>query len=227
MSLPNDPAPRLEREIIAMRVAKEFQDGNVVNLGIGIPTLCSDFVPPGVQLLYHSESGVLNCGPLAEEGLGDVDLINAGGQFLEPVSGMSFFDSAEAFAMIRGGHIDITVLGSLQVSATGDMANWFLPSRGVGNVGGAMDLAVGAKTVIAAMEHNDRTGASKIVQECTYPLTSQGCVSLIVTDIAVFNVDERGLELVEVAPGWLPENIFDVTDAEFEIASDIKEFELL
>ncbi len=227
MSMPNDPAPRLEREIIAMRVAKEFQDGDVVNLGIGIPTLCSDFVPPGVQLMYHSESGVLNCGPLAEEGKGDVDLINAGGQFLKPVRGMSFFDSAEAFAMIRGRHIDITVLGSLQVSATGDMANWFLPSRGVGNVGGAMDLAVGAKCVIAAMEHNDRTGASKILQECTYPLTSQGCVSLIVTDIAVFNVDKRGLELVEVAPGWLPENISDVTDAEFEIASDVKEFELL
>jgi len=227
MSMPNDPAPRLEREILAMRVAKEFQDGDVVNLGIGIPTLCSDFVPPGVQLLYHSESGVLNCGPLAGEGNGDVDLINAGGQFLEPVPGMAFFDSAEAFAMIRGGHIDVTVLGSLQVSATGDMANWFLPSRGVGNVGGAMDLAVGAKRVIAAMEHNDRTGASKIVQECTYPLTSQGCMSLIVTDIAVFKVDERGLELIEMAPGWIPENISEVTDAKFEVASDVKEFELL
>jgi 3-oxoacid CoA-transferase B subunit len=225
--MPNDPAPRLEREILAMRVAKEFQDGDVVNLGIGIPTLCSDFVPPGVQLLYHSESGVLNCGPLAGEGNGDVDLINAGGQFLEPVPGMAFFDSAEAFAMIRGGHIDVTVLGSLQVSATGDMANWFLPSRGVGNVGGAMDLAVGAKRVIAAMEHNDRTGASKIVQECTYPLTSQGCMSLIVTDIAVFKVDERGLELIEMAPGWIPENISEVTDAKFEVASDVKEFELL
>jgi 3-oxoacid CoA-transferase B subunit len=227
MSMPNDPAPRLEREILAMRVAKEFQDGDVVNLGIGIPTLCSDFVPPGVQLLYHSESGVLNCGPLAGEGNGDVDLINAGGQFLEPVPGMAFFDSAEAFAMIRGGHIDVTVLGSLQVSATGDMANWFLPSRGVGNVGGAMDLAVGAKRVIAAMEHNDRTGASKIVQECTYPLTSQGCMSLIVTDIAVFKVDERGLELIEMAPGWIPENISEVTDAKFEVANDVKEFELL
>ena len=227
MSMPNDPAPRLEREILAMRVAKEFQDGDVVNLGIGIPTLCSDFVPPGVQLLYHSESGVLNCGPLADEGQGNVDLINAGGQFLEPVPGMAFFDSAEAFAMIRGGHIDVTVLGSLQVSATGDMANWFLPSRGVGNVGGAMDLAVGAKKVIAAMEHNDRTGASKIVQECTYPLTSQGCVSIIVTDIAVFNVGERGLELIEVAPGWHPKNISDVTDANFEVSSDLKEFELL
>jgi len=227
MSMPNDPAPRLEREILAMRVAKEFQDGDVVNLGIGIPTLCSDFVPPGVQLLYHSESGVLNCGPLAGEDNGDVDLINAGGQFLEPVPGMAFFDSAEAFAMIRGGHIDVTVLGSLQVSATGDMANWFLPSRGVGNVGGAMDLAVGAKRVIAAMEHNDRTGASKIVQECTYPLTSQGCMSLIVTDIAVFKVDERGLELIEMAPGWIPENISEVTDAKFEVANDVKEFELL
>ncbi len=224
-----DPAPRLDREIIAMRVAKEFRDGYVVNLGIGIPTLCSDFVPPGVQLLYHSESGVLNCGPLAEEADGKIDLINAGGQFLQPVDGMSFFDSAEAFAMIRGGHIDLTVLGALQVSAKGDLANWFLPSRGVGNVGGAMDLAVGAKKVIVAMEHCDRSGDSKIVSECTFPLTTRRCVSLIVTDVAVFELTapEGGLRLIEVAPGWDAGAVGTITAADFTVSGELKEFELL
>lgn len=225
-----DPAPRLGREIIAMRVAKEFRDGDVVNLGIGIPTLCSDFVPPGVQLLYHSESGVLNCGPLANDADGNIDLINAGGQFLQAVDGMSFFDSAEAFAMIRGGHIDMTVLGALQVSAKGDLANWFLPSRGVGNVGGAMDLAVGAKKVIVAMEHSDRSGDSKIVSECTFPLTARRCVSLIVTDVAVFDVTatpgER-LRLIEVAPGWDAETIGAITATDFTVSDELKEFELL
>ena len=225
-----DPAPRLGREIIAMRVAKEFRDGDVVNLGIGIPTLCSDFVPPGVQLLYHSESGVLNCGPLANDADGNIDLINAGGQFLQAVDGMSFFDSAEAFAMIRGGHIDMTVLGALQVSAKGDLANWFLPSRGVGNVGGAMDLAVGAKKVIVAMEHSDRSGRSKIVSECTFPLTARRCVCLIVTDVAVFDVTltpADGLRLIEVAPGWDAEAIGAITATDFTVSDELKEFELL
>ena len=223
-----DPAPRLGREVIAMRVAREFGDGEVVNLGIGIPTLCSDFVPPGVQLIYHSESGLLNCGPLADDGEGDVDLINAGGQFLSPVPGMAYFDSAEAFAMIRGGHIDVTVLGALQVSATGDLANWFLPARGVGNVGGAMDLAVGAKRVIVAMEHNPRTGEPKIVQDCTYPLTGRGCVGLIVTDIAVIEVlpDGGGLRLIEYAPGWNAESVQANTGAELMVSPDLVEMTL-
>ncbi len=224
-----DPAPRLDREVIAMRVAREFRDGDVVNLGIGIPTLCSDFVPPGVQLLYHSESGVLNCGSLADEEDGDIDLINAGGQFLQAVPGMSFFDSAEAFAMIRGGHIDLTVLGALQVSASGDLANWFLPSRGVGNVGGAMDLAVGAKRVIVAMEHSDRSGGSKIVSECTFPLTAMRCVSLIVTDVAVFELTGQhgSLRLIETAPGWDAEAVGAITAADFRVSDELKEIELL
>ena len=211
-----------------MRVAREFGDGEVVNLGIGIPTLCSDFVPPGVQLIYQSESGLLNCGPLADEDDGQVDLINAGGQFLSPIPGMAFFDSAEAFAMIRGGHIDVTVLGALQVSATGDLANWFLPSRGVGNVGGAMDLAVGAKRVIVAMEHNPRTGEPKIVPECTYPLTGRGCVGLIVTDIAVIEVlpDGGGLRLIEHAPGWDATSIQAVTEAALTVSDDLTEMTL-
>ena len=176
---------RLDREVIAMRVAKELPDGAYVNLGIGIPTLVSSFVQEGNVVFYHSESGILNCGPLADEGEEDIDLINAGGQFLKPIPGAAFFSSADAFAMIRGGHVDVTVLGSHQVSARGDLANWMLPTRGVGNVGGAMDLAAGARSVIVAMEHTDRQDRPKIVEECTFPLTGKECVSLVVTDLAV------------------------------------------
>ena len=217
---------RLDREVLAMRVAKELPDGAFVNLGIGIPTLVSNYIPEGQVVYYHSESGVLNCGPLADEGEEDIDLINAGGQFLKPVPGMSFFSSAEAFAMIRGGHIDVTVLGALQVSENGDLANWMLPERGVGNIGGAMDLAAGAKKVIVAMEHTDRNGASKIVSNSTYPPTGRGCVSLIVTDIAVIEVTESGLVLKEVAPGWTAEEVQELTEARLTLAPDLKEIEL-
>ena len=217
---------RLPRDIVAMRVAKELPDGSYVNLGIGIPTMVSSFVPEGRTVCYHSESGILNCGPLAEEGNEDIDLINAGGQYLQIIDGMSFFDSAEAFAMIRGGHVDVTVLGSHQVSATGDLANWMLPQRGVGNVGGAMDLATGASGVIVAMEHTDRNGEPKIVQECTFPLTGKGCVYLIVTDLAVIECDGHGLTLKEVAPGWTPEEVQQLTGAILAISPDVKEFEL-
>ena len=217
---------RLPREIIAMRVAKELPDGSYVNLGIGIPTLVSSFVPEGRTVFYHSESGILNCGPLAEEGEEDINLINAGGQFLESVPGMAFFDSSHAFAMIRGGHVDVTVLGSHQVSAKGDLANWMLPQRGVGNVGGAMDLAAGASGVIVAMEHTDRQNNPKIVEECTFPVTGQGCVYLIVTDLAVIECADDGLVLKEVAPGWTPEEVQALTGARLTIAEDVKEFEL-
>ena len=217
---------RLDRETIAMRVAKELQDGDVVNLGIGIPSLCSQFVPEGRDVLYHSESGVLNFGPMADEGEEDVDLTNASGHFLAWHPGMSFFHSADAFAMIRGGHIDVTVLGALQVSAKGDLANWMLPERGVGNVGGAMDLAAGAKRVIVAMEHTDRAGNSKVVQECSYPLTGKACVHLIVTDIAVMEVVPAGLLLREVAPGWSPEEVQAQTDAALIVSPNLTEIAL-
>jgi 3-oxoacid CoA-transferase subunit B len=219
---------RLPREIVAMRVAKELPDGSYVNLGIGIPTLVSSFVPEGRAVFYHSESGILNCGPvvdLGDEEQEDIDLINAGGQYLQSIGGMSFFDSAEAFAMIRGGHVDVTVLGSHQVSAKGDLANWMLPQRGVGNVGGAMDLATGAR-VIVAMEHTDRNGQPKIVEECTFPLTGKGCVYLIVTDLAVIECDGQGLTLKEVAPGWTPEEVQQLTVAKLTISPDVGEFEL-
>ncbi|MCH7705898.1 MAG: 3-oxoacid CoA-transferase subunit B [Chloroflexi bacterium] len=218
--------PRLGREVIAMRVAKELSDGARVNLGIGIPTLVSQFVAEGRTVVYHSESGVLNYGPLADEGAEDIDLINAGGQFLAPVPGMAFFHSAEAFAMIRGGHIDIAVLGAFQVSERGDLANWMLPDRGIGNIGGAMDLAAGAKRVIVAMEHTDPQGQPKVVRECTFPLTGQRCVSLIVSDIAVIEVTPSGLLLKELAPGWTPQEVQHVTEARLVIAPDVKEIEL-
>ncbi|HEU0022013.1 MAG TPA: 3-oxoacid CoA-transferase subunit B [Dehalococcoidia bacterium] len=218
--------PRLDREVVAMRVAKELPDGGYVNLGIGIPTLVSTFVSEDSVVFYHSESGVLNCGPLADEGEQDIDLINAGGQFLKPIPGMAFFSSVDGFAMIRGGHLDVTVLGAHQVSARGDLANWMLPERGVGNIGGAMDLAAGAKTVIVAMEHTDHQGQSKIVEECTYPITGKKCVSLIVTDIAVMRPTPEGLVLLEVAPGWAPEEVQQVTQARLIIPPDLKEYEL-
>ncbi len=217
---------RLEREVVAMRVAKELPDGGYVNLGIGIPTLVSNFIADESVVFYHSESGVLNCGPLAEEDEQDIDLINAGGQFLQPVDGMAFFNTVDAFAMIRGGHVDVTVLGAHQVSARGDLANWMLPERGVGNIGGAMDLAAGARQVIVAMEHTDRQNRPKIVEDCTYPITGKGCVSLIVTDLAVLQPTPEGLVLKEVAPGWSAAEVQELTDARLIIAPDLKEYEL-
>ena len=217
---------RLPREVIAMRVARELKDGDVVNLGLGIPSLCSQYVPEGRTIFYHSESGVLNYGPMAEEGEEDDDLINARGQFLQPIAGMSFFHSADAFAMIRGGHIDVTVLGALQVSERGDLSNWMLPSRGIGNVGGAMDLAVGAKRVIVCMEHTARGGNPKIVSICTFTLTCQTCVDLIVTDIAVISVSPKGLILLETAPGWSPRDVQEHTEAELIVSSELKDIAL-
>ena len=215
---------RFDREIVAMRVARELQNGDVVNLGIGIPTLCSQFIPEGRSVVYHSESGVLGYGPMAEPGEEDIDLINAGGQFLAPNPGMSFFNSVEGFAMIRGGHIDVTVLGALQVSERGDLANWMLPERGIGNVGGAMDLAAGAKRVIVAMEHTDRNGNPKIVRECDFPLTAPECVSLIVTDVAVIKVAPDGLLLTEVAPGWTADDVQEITEPTLAVSSDLGDF---
>ena len=217
---------RLDREIVAMRVARELQDGDVVNLGIGIPTLCSQFIPEGRSVVYHSESGVLGYGPMAEPGEEDIDLINAGGQFLAMNPGMAFFNSVEGFAMIRGGHIDVAVLGAMQVSERGDLANWMLPQRGIGNVGGAMDLAVGAKRIIAALEHTDRGGNPKIVRECSFPLTAPGCVSLIVTDIAVMSVESDGLLLTEVAPGWTADDVQAITEPTLAISPDLGDFRL-
>ncbi|MBS95855.1 MAG: 3-oxoacid CoA-transferase subunit B [SAR202 cluster bacterium] len=217
---------RLNRETIAMRIAKEIPNNSYVNLGIGIPTLVSQFTSPEQNIIFHSENGVLNYGSLADSGKEDPDLINAGGQFLKPTIGMSFFNSADAFAMIRGGHIDISVLGALQISAKGDLANWMIPERGIGNIGGAMDLATGAKKLIVAMEHTDRNNNPKIVSKCSYPLTVPECVNLIVTDLCVILVESKQLTVKEIAPGWNKDEIQNLTEAKLLFDNNITEITL-
>ena len=214
---------RLPREIVAMRVAKELPDGAYVNLGIGIPTLVSSFVPEGRTVYYHSESGILNCGPIAAAEEEDIDLINAGGQYLQSVEGMSFFDSAEAFAMIRGGHVDVTVLGSHQVSATGDLANWMIPGSMVKGPGGAMDLVSGAKRVLIVMDHLSKGGDKKVLKECTLPLTGKTVVHRIITSLAVLDVTPDGLQLIERAPGTSIDEIQDGTDSKLVIKGTVPE----
>jgi 3-oxoacid CoA-transferase subunit B len=215
----------LTRELIAMRVAQELRHGMTVNLGIGLPTLVASFLPSGATIVLHAENGILGYGGFAEDEW-DQDQINAGGQPVTLVPGASFFDSALSFAMIRGGHIDLTVLGGLQVSARGDLANWNVPGRPGGAIGGAMDLAAGARRVIVAMEHTTRAGEPRILKECTYPLTAQACVDLIVTNLAVVEVTPEGLVLKEVAPGVSAAQVQALTGAQMSVARDFKEMEL-
>ncbi len=212
----------LSREQIAQRAAQELQDGFAVNLGIGIPTLVANYVPPGVEIIIHAQNGLLGCGPLAEDGQEDADLINAGAQYITLQPGACCFDSAMSFAMIRGGHLDMTILGGFQVSAQGDLANWRVPGRGYGNIGGAMDLANGAKRVVVTMEHCARNGEPKIVPACTYPLTGVGCVDTVITDLAVVAVTAEGLVLREVAPGIRPEAVQARTGAPLHVADDVR-----
>lgn len=193
------PPTGLSRELIALRAARELEPGSVVNLGIGLPTLVAGFVEPSDRILFQAENGILGYSGISESDF-DSDLINAGGQPVDLVPGASFFDTADSFAMIRGGHIDAAILGGLQVSARGDLANWYVPARGGGSVGGAMDLAVGARKLIIAMAHVTRDGAPRIVEACEYPLTAERCVDVIVTDLAVIDVTADGLALRETAP---------------------------
>ena len=216
---------RLTRELVAIRVARELGPGSVVNLGVGLPTLVGAFVPPDADILLQSENGILGYGGFSEEAF-DPELVNAGGQPIRLNPGASFFDSAASFAMIRGGHIDVAVLGALQVSERGDLANWSVPERGGGSIGGAMDLAVGARRLIVAMEHTTKDGRPRIMRECSYPLTAPRCVDLIVTDLAVVEVGPAGLTLREVAPGWAPGEVVTVTDAPLAVPDDVREMEL-
>lgn len=218
---------RLDRETMALRAAKEFKDGMAVNLGIGIPTLCINYVPEGREILFHTENGALNFGPIATPKEADMDLINAGGQNVTAKAGMSFFSHDESFAMIRGGRIDISVLGGMQVSEKGDLANWLLPERGIGSIGGGMDLAFGAKKLITVMEHSAKDGKPKILRKCSYELTAPQCVDLIVTDIAVIEVTPEGLVLKEVAPGWSAGEVQALTEPKLITAPDLKEIELM
>ena len=221
---------RLSREVIAMRIAKELFDGAVVNLGIGIPTLVSSFVPEGMEVIYHSENGMLGFGPVVQADefgeKADVELVNAGGQYVTPKSGMNFFHHADSFLMIRGGHVDITVLGVIEISEKGDLANWMFPGRGVGNIGGGMDLAFCANKVICATDHTTKSGKPKIVKQCSVPLTAPECVNLIVTDIAVIEVTKEGLVLKEVAPGWTAEDVQELTEPKLIVSPDLKDYEL-
>lgn len=214
----------LDREQMVRRVAKELADGYVVNLGIGIPTLVANYIPKNMEIFLQSENGLLGMGPFPYEGEEDAELINAGKQTVTAVPGASFFSSADSFAMIRGGHIDLTVLGAMQVSATGDIANWMIPGKMVKGMGGAMDLVAGTPRVIVVMEHVNKKGEHKIVKECELPLTGKSCVDLVVTDLAVFEINRgKGMTLVEHAPGISIEEIRSKTGGPFSVSENLKE----
>jgi acetate CoA/acetoacetate CoA-transferase beta subunit len=210
------------REFIVRRVAKEFTTGSVVNLGIGMPTKVANFIPEGVEITLQSENGLVGMGPAPEAGKEDKDLINAGNQPVTYLPGAVFFDSAFSFGIIRGGHVDFTVLGALEVDQEGNLANWIIPGKMVPGMGGAMDLVVGARKVIIAMEHVNKKGEAKILKKCRLPLTAQNQVNMIVTEKCVLEVVPEGLMLTEIAPGLTVEEVKDATEAELIVSPDLK-----
>ena len=213
----------LTKEQIAQRIAKELKDGFYVNLGIGIPTLVANYIPPGIKVVLQSENGLLGIGPFPEQGKEDPDLINAGKQTITSIPGSAFFDSAMSFGMIRAGKVNLTVLGAMEVSEKGDIANWKIPGKMVKGMGGAMDLVASAKNIIVAMMHTNPKGESKLLAHCTLPLTGARCVKKIVTDLAVLDVTERGLKLLERAPGISVDEIRSKTEGTLIAEGDIPE----
>jgi acetate CoA/acetoacetate CoA-transferase beta subunit len=210
-----------KREIIVKRVAKELKDGDLVNLGIGLPTLVANYIPEGIDIMLQSENGFIGLGPTPEPGQEDPDIVNAGGMPASIIPGGAFFDSSMSFTIIRGGHLDVTVLGALQVDQEGNLANWMIPGKLVPGMGGAMDLVAGAKKVIIAMEHTAK-GAPKILKKCTLPLTAVGEVDLIITEMGVIEVTPKGLILTELAPETTVEEVIAATEADLMISENLK-----
>ncbi len=218
--------PKLERQAMCDRLAMEFQDGWIVNLGVGMPTLCSNYVDPSKDIIYHSENGVIGYGPLAPEGEENPHLVNAGGQNVTSRPGMAIVHHADSFALIRSGMIDVTILGAYEVSENGDFANWRIPTCKGGGIGGTMDLAACAKRVFVAMEHTTRDGKSKLLRRCQLPITAPGAVKLLATDLGLFEITPEGFTLREHAPGWSPDEIQALTEAKLVIPGDLKTFRL-
>ena len=218
--------PRLPRQAMCDRLAMEFQDEWIVNLGVGMPTLCSNYADPNKSLIFHSENGVIGYGPLAPPGEADRHLVNAGGQHVTAVPGMAIVHHADSFALIRKGMVDVTVMGAYEVAENGDFANWRIPTRKGGGIGGAMDLAACAKRVFIAMEHTTREGKPRLLKRCTLPITAPGVVTLVATDLGLFAVTPQGFQLREHAPGWTPEEIQALTEARLIMADDLREFRI-
>ncbi|WP_299108059.1 CoA transferase subunit B [uncultured Winogradskyella sp.] len=216
----------LDKNGIAKRIAQEVKDGYYVNLGIGIPTLVANFVRDDIEVEFQSENGVLGMGPFPFEGEEDADIINAGKQTITTLPGASFFDSATSFAMIRGQHVDLTILGAMEVSQDGDIANWKIPGKMVKGMGGAMDLVASAENIIVAMMHTNRAGASKLLKKCSLPLTGVGCVKKIVTNMAVIEVTSKGFKLLERAPGISVDEIKNATEGDLIIEGEIPEMNI-